>query len=503
MNLFVRRLLLCLVAVSSCAQNISSKDRKIAIALGHDIKLSSLYDVASGTYFQPQPVKDPGYAMVEVTNVQVHTVKIAILDSGILHAHPLLKGVTIVDKDFTGEGPEDQNGHGTSSFLLQLQEYPPYVKPAFLNVKVLDKDGRGDPELIKQGMEWAVSQGAEILGMALGAPKVLAPELCEYATKLLDADPKLLIIAAAGNDKSFEMCPAAAKGVISVGATEVEPPMTPTLTLPSTIFFVPVTSNPSAISGENRNVAVSSFQESYVAAFDKGDLVRTKELVTKSNQDAHSLARSLSIELLAANRDHICDTGIRLATLIRQISIELDDDELMSGTLYQLGIAYKCAGESPRAAVAFSRSAELYIRWGERVPAARVLNALGLLQADDEKDYQAAIETFRRTVRLGSDDQNAETDALGNICLLEFVLQKYQESLKACSDVLQKSGKRYTEFWEGRSLLEIGRIHANQNNLSQATTYLEKAKKVCSQDGDEQCLKDAALLMSEIAKQSK
>ena len=38
---------------------------------------------------------------------------VAVLDTGIDAGHPAFEGVEIVEKDFTGEGKGDQNGHGT------------------------------------------------------------------------------------------------------------------------------------------------------------------------------------------------------------------------------------------------------------------------------------------------------------------------------------------------------------------------------------------------------
>jgi len=40
-------------------------------------------------------------------------VKIAVLDTGIERNHPAFAGITILEKDFSGDGDGDRNGHGT------------------------------------------------------------------------------------------------------------------------------------------------------------------------------------------------------------------------------------------------------------------------------------------------------------------------------------------------------------------------------------------------------
>jgi tetratricopeptide (TPR) repeat protein len=138
-----------------------------------------------------------------------------------------------------------------------------------------------------------------------------------------------------------------------------------------------------------------------------------------------------------------------------------------------------------------------YISWGERVSAARTLNELGVLEADDENLFHAAIGTFRKSLALESHNEHAETDAQGNICILEFLVGDYDKSLDSCSAVLHKAGPGFRDFWKGRGLLEIARIYEVQNKTSEAKEYFSRARIVCSQDGDKLC-EDSAT--SQLAK---
>ena len=559
MRKLIYSLLLLLFPLVANGQDASSTDQAVAEVHAESSKFE-FYDPVSKTYFQPQPLREPGFSLAEVTDVQSRSLKIAILDSGILHSHPLFKGINILDKDFTGEGPEDRNGHGTLSVLLQLGQYPSNLlaNPQFLNVKVLDKDGRGDPETIRLGMEWAVGQGAVVLGMSLGVPKVLAPELCEYATQLLKAHPGLQIVAANGNDKSFEMCPAAAEGVTAVAASEK--PMKPLvmdneslipieansrgsstmheesgadvtsnatlkfpkrvvigttpklaapeqdsaengfpITAPGTVVLVPLGSNYQPYTKIDPAVLSEPLQRKYVEAFNGGDFAKTHNLIRQSSDLASNLSTIFGRKVTFAEKAGDCAQAIAFALLLRQVNIE--SNKKLETTLYHLGLAYKCNGEYPRSALALAQAAEIYVSWGDRLNAAMTLNLLGQLEAVDEGLPQAGLETFKRAARVASysdDAERTEADALGNICLLEFALRDYDQSLVDCLEVSKRCGARYKDYWVGESLLTIGRIYEELNDVEAAVKYFNKAKTICTQDSDKLCENAATTHLTKV-----
>jgi subtilisin family serine protease len=189
-------------------------------------------------------------------------VSVAILDTGIDRSHPAFAGNAIVERDFTGTGDGDLNGHGThcagTVFGKDLNGrigVARGVHQAFIG-KVLDKDGRGTAEMAYNGMRWAAEQGANIISMSLGfnEPALAArlinegwpPELAASVAldtfcknlRLFDAVMGLLnvlgapkgqplVVAASGNasrrqqDARFRISaslPASARGIVSVGA---------------------------------------------------------------------------------------------------------------------------------------------------------------------------------------------------------------------------------------------------------------------------------------------
>jgi subtilisin family serine protease len=187
---------------------------------------------------------------------------VAVLDTGIDAAHAAFSGVEIIQKDFTGEGNGDQNGHGThcagtifgkSTDGIRIG-VAPGVKKALIG-KVLGMQG-GSSEQIVSAMQWAVENGANVISMSLGIdfpglveelqrrgfPPALATsralegyranvQLFERLASLIRAQGAFsqatIIIAAAGNesrrddDPDFEIAvspPAVAEGIISVAA---------------------------------------------------------------------------------------------------------------------------------------------------------------------------------------------------------------------------------------------------------------------------------------------
>ncbi len=101
-------------------------------------------------------------------------VKVAVLDTGIDVDHPDLADAIVDSKDFTGEGVEDTNGHGThvagiiAARLNEVGFVGVAPKAGLLVGKVLGKGGKGSFEWIAQGIEWAIAKGAHVISMSLG-----------------------------------------------------------------------------------------------------------------------------------------------------------------------------------------------------------------------------------------------------------------------------------------------------------------------------------------------
>lgn len=102
-------------------------------------------------------------------------VRVAILDTGIDLDHPDLLGAVEKSRDFTGEGIEDRNGHGThcAGIIAARANEVGFVGTApmcsLLVGKVLDGGGGGSIDAVIAAVDWAVGEGADILSMSLGS----------------------------------------------------------------------------------------------------------------------------------------------------------------------------------------------------------------------------------------------------------------------------------------------------------------------------------------------
>jgi subtilisin family serine protease len=190
-------------------------------------------------------------------------VTVSVLDTGIDASHPAFSGVDITQKDFSGSGDGDNQGHGShcagTIFGRDVSGARIGVARGVTKAvigKVLGDDGGGSSDMLFQGIQWALQQGANVVSMSLGFdfpgmvkgmvadgwPADLATsralEAYRANLRMFDAlmelvraqeafGPGAVVVAAAGNeserqqDPDFEIAvslPAAAEGVVSVGA---------------------------------------------------------------------------------------------------------------------------------------------------------------------------------------------------------------------------------------------------------------------------------------------
>jgi subtilisin family serine protease len=193
-------------------------------------------------------------------------VTVCVLDTGIDASHNAFSGVTLIQKDFTGLGNGDKQGHGThcagTIFGRDVDGTRIGVARGVTKAligKVLGPDGRGSTDAIFSGIQWAsVEQDAHVISMSIGidfpgfvkdqveqgVPADLATSIALQAyranVRAFDALMQMIrsrevfgdgtvVVGAAGNasrrmeNPNFEMgveLPAAADGVLSVAALQ-------------------------------------------------------------------------------------------------------------------------------------------------------------------------------------------------------------------------------------------------------------------------------------------
>ncbi|MFC4629368.1 S8 family serine peptidase [Promicromonospora alba] len=159
-------------------------------------------------------------------------VTIAVLDGGVDTTHPDLDDVLVGSRDFTGMGSTaDHHGHGTHVASIALGSGDASdgvnrgVAPGadLLVGKVLGEDG-GAISWVIDGMEWAASEGADIVNMSLGERGNYSDgtDPGSLAVNALSAQYGTLFVISAGNSgedgNGTVSAPGAADAALTVGA---------------------------------------------------------------------------------------------------------------------------------------------------------------------------------------------------------------------------------------------------------------------------------------------
>lgn len=137
--------------------------------------------------------------------------KIAVLDTGLDLTHPDFAGRKITSQSFiSGEEVQDKLGHGTHCIGTACGPRNPSTLPRYgiaYNAeifvgKVLSNQGSGADGGIIAGIEWAISNGCQVISMSLGAPTRPGDTYSQVYEQIGQRSLRMgtLIVAAAGNE---------------------------------------------------------------------------------------------------------------------------------------------------------------------------------------------------------------------------------------------------------------------------------------------------------------
>lgn len=162
-------------------------------------------------------------------------VAVAVLDTGLDLGHPDFAGRQIESRSFVeGQPVQDVQGHGTHTAGTTAgplapssgRRYGVAHEATLLVGKVLGDDGSGTDAQILEGIDWAITRGARVISMSLGADVDEVSQAYEsVGRRALDAGS--LIVAAAGNnaerskgDVGFVGVPANSPSIMAVAAVD-------------------------------------------------------------------------------------------------------------------------------------------------------------------------------------------------------------------------------------------------------------------------------------------
>jgi subtilisin family serine protease len=167
-------------------------------------------------------------------------VKVAVLDTGFDLRHPDFPSRSITAVSFVpGTKAQDGHGHGTHCIGTACGPRAPYHPPrygvaceaAILAGKVLDDNGGGADGGILAGLNWAITQGARVVSMSLGAEVRASDPFSEVfeAVGRRALAGGTLVVAAAGNESARRDGwyapvghPANCPSILAVGAVDAK-----------------------------------------------------------------------------------------------------------------------------------------------------------------------------------------------------------------------------------------------------------------------------------------
>jgi subtilisin family serine protease len=162
-------------------------------------------------------------------------IKVAVLDTGFDLQHPDFTGRKVTAQSFVGgASAQDGHGHGTHCIGTSCGPKSPGTGPRYgvaheaeiFVGKVLGDNGSGSDSGIIAGINWAVTNGCEVISMSLGADVAqVHPPYTVVGKRALDSGS--LIVAAAGNNADrrvgnfgFVGPPANSPFIMAVGALD-------------------------------------------------------------------------------------------------------------------------------------------------------------------------------------------------------------------------------------------------------------------------------------------
>jgi len=172
---------------------------------------------------------------VDTTSATGSAIRIAILDTGLDVGHPDFAGRAITARSFAaGQSADDGQGHGThctgsacgSASPAEGRRYGVAAEAEIFVGKVLNDNGAGTDANILAGIDWAITNGCQIISMSLGADVATVSQAYEtVGRRALEAGS--LIVAAAGNNASrsdgflgFVGMPANSPSIMAIAAVD-------------------------------------------------------------------------------------------------------------------------------------------------------------------------------------------------------------------------------------------------------------------------------------------
>ena len=208
------------------------------------VTLDKVWDRSTNTFFEPynpsleEQIKELEKLREKTGLINTPPSTVAVIDTGILSNHPLLRDKIAESKDFTGENnPEDTIGHGTLVALILVKTNP---NVRILNIKVMDKKRKIEEKWVIEGIRYAIQKKALIINLSLGYSDSGCDEHPQLRQAVKEAVDENIIVCVAGEAR----CPGEVEGVIRVGGLTskgvIPTPLPPDVVAPGEFYMRPM-----------------------------------------------------------------------------------------------------------------------------------------------------------------------------------------------------------------------------------------------------------------------
>ncbi|MGH8882252.1 MAG: S8 family serine peptidase, partial [Stackebrandtia sp.] len=213
-----------------------ASDPRTALLRGLTVILLAGVGVAAPDTAHADSIRDQQWHLGSLNIAEAHEitrgkgVTVAVLDSGVDHRHPDLRGAVIKGHTYAGgraDGWGDSDGHGTAmAGLIAGHGHGSGhgagalgIAPEANILPVRVGNGRSNGRAVEQGIEWAADHGADVINISTGgASEGYYQDAVDHAL-----EQGIVVVASAGNtaDGSTDVgWPAAAQGVVAVSGTD-------------------------------------------------------------------------------------------------------------------------------------------------------------------------------------------------------------------------------------------------------------------------------------------
>jgi Subtilase family len=169
---------------------------------------AKLLDVTAGQFWAPSI--PPWLNVDNPVSADDSVPVVGMVDTGVALAHPMIRATLALAEDFTDEGLDDHEGHGTAVALVLLSSSPTPVR--LISAKSVGRWRRGEQELAA-GISWLANQDVRSINLSVGKYNRSCDgrtcSLCRETTRAAEAG--VLILVAGGNTAGQLPCPAKAR----------------------------------------------------------------------------------------------------------------------------------------------------------------------------------------------------------------------------------------------------------------------------------------------------